>query len=99
MSFLAKNFNYSKKPFGQFVDDIVGGRTEYLRAIASGKPMERATRLRDDYPSIASDFQLPLELDFAKEHEHSSPLRMSGPVTMWLHYDVGLPSRTLTLSC
>lgn len=88
MSFLDKNFTYAQKPFNEFLDGVSRGEKNYLRAISSTKPSERATRLRDDFPSIAADFQLPPELASVTESEHSSPLRISGPVALWLHYDV-----------
>jgi len=44
--------------------------------------------MKKDFPSISDDFQLPPQLAFIRENEHSSPLRISGPVNMWLHYDV-----------
>ena len=88
MSFLDKNFTYTKKPFGEFIDDIQSGGEQYLRALSATSPTREATHLQEDFPTIASDFQLPDELEFVKTHEHSSPLRISGPVAMWLHYDV-----------
>ncbi|KAI7559029.1 hypothetical protein KC346_g22899, partial [Hortaea werneckii] len=51
-------------------------------------PSDQPTNLADDYPEIAADFELPGELIHVVENLHSSPLRISGPVTMWLHYDV-----------
>jgi tRNA wybutosine-synthesizing protein 4 len=29
-------------------------------------------------------------LKYVRDNIHSSPLRISGPVNMWLHYDVSL---------
>ncbi|KAL9089302.1 MAG: hypothetical protein Q9159_002603 [Coniocarpon cinnabarinum] len=88
MSFLDKNFSYVKKPFGSFMDSIEQGGREYMRSISSSKPSEKATNLEHDFPAIATDFQLPSELAFVTERMHSNPLRISGPVAMWLHYDV-----------
>ena len=89
MSFLDKNFSYIRKPFGEFMRGISAGHQEYMRAISASRPMEKPTRLEEDFPQIAADFQLPPELEYVAEHARSSPLRIAGPVAMWLHYDVG----------
>ncbi|KAK1093492.1 tRNA methyltransferase ppm2 [Friedmanniomyces endolithicus] len=60
----------------------------YLRSLSRNAPSDQPTNLADDYPEIAADFELPGELIYVVENLHSSPLRISGPVTMWLHYDV-----------
>ena len=90
MNFRAKNFSYSTKTFGDFIDQAERGAKVYLRSLSADRPSEIATRINDDFPSIASDFQLPSELDIVTGNEsfHSSVLRISGPVNMWLHYDV-----------
>jgi len=88
MNFLSKNFSYETVSFGQFIDHVEAGAQMYLRALSSERPAEHATHLEQDFPSIANDFQLPPELAFVKANSHSSPLRISGPVAMWLHYDV-----------
>ena len=88
MNFQTKNFAYATKAFGEFIDAVEGGAHMYLRALSTDKPAERPTSLVEDYPSIAADFDLPPELGYAMTNAHSSPLRISGPVTMWLHYDV-----------
>lgn len=101
MNFQAKNFAYVSKPFGDFLDQVTEGQKQYLRSIASDKPAAKPAELSHDFPEIAADFILPPELALVKENAHSSPLRISGPVTMWLHYDVSLvaipcPGRCLT---
>lgn len=88
MSFQSKNFRYTTKPFGVFLDDISSGAKQYLRSLALEKPTDRPADFAIDYPEIAPDFQLPEELQMVREHAHSSVLRISGPVAMWLHYDV-----------
>lgn len=88
MNFLAKNFQYTRKPFGQFLDEIKRGEKMYMRALSTAQPADKATNLTEDFPTIAADFQLPPELAYAEAMMHSSPLRISGPVSMWLHYDV-----------
>ncbi|KAF2690400.1 LCM-domain-containing protein [Lentithecium fluviatile CBS 122367] len=88
MMFKNKNFRYMKKPFGTFIDGILAGSKSYLRAVSSSQPNKHPTKLEDDFPTIASDFALPELFGFIKERLHSSPLRISGPVALWLHYDV-----------
>ncbi|KAJ4301635.1 tRNA methyltransferase ppm2 [Kalmusia sp. IMI 367209] len=88
MTFKNKNFSYAKKPFGDFIDGISNGAKTYLRAVSSNQPNKLPTKIEDDFPSIAEDFQLPDALDVIQTSLHSSPLRISGPVTLWLHYDV-----------
>ncbi|KAL1597965.1 tRNA methyltransferase ppm2 [Paraconiothyrium brasiliense] len=88
MTFKDKNFSYVKKPFGDFLDGISAGAQTYLRAVSSAQPNRLPTNLEDDFPSVAADFQLPDAFDMVKRHLHSSPLRISGPVALWLHYDV-----------
>lgn len=94
MNFQAKNFAYVTKPFGEFLDQITKGDMQYLRSIASEKPAVKPAELSRDFPQIAEDFKLPPELAVVKENAHSSPLRISGPVSMWLHYDVSLVAIT-----
>ncbi|KAI9821907.1 MAG: tRNA methyltransferase ppm2 [Pycnora praestabilis] len=88
MDFQNKNFSYVTKPFGDFLGAINEGRKLYLRSLASDKPAELPADLSRDYPELAGSFQLPPELATVAENAHSSPLRISGPVIMWLHYDV-----------
>lgn len=88
MNFQSKNFSYVTMPFGQFMDSIESGAKLYLRALSSSKPAKQATTLQEDYPEIAPDFCIPPELELVKSRMHSSPLRISGSVSMWLHYDV-----------
>jgi tRNA wybutosine-synthesizing protein 4 len=88
MDFKTKNFNYVTQDFGAFLDGCAGGSKMYLRSVSTNAPSDQPTNLADDYPEIAADFELPGELIYVVENLHSSPLRISGPVTMWLHYDV-----------
>lgn len=88
MDFQTKNFDYVTKDFGAFLDECQGGGQLYLRALSKDAPSDQPTNLADDYPEIAADFELPGELIYVVENLHSSPLRISGPVAMWLHYDV-----------
>ncbi len=88
MNFQAKNFRYVTKEFGEFLDQVTRGQRQYLRSLASDKPAEKPAELSRDFPQIADDFRLPPELDLVSNNAHSSPLRISGPVSMWLHYDV-----------
>ena len=88
MNFQRKNFSYRTKRFGDFVDQITAGSFQYLRSLATERPSEKAANLTVDFPELALDFKLPPQLEIVTRNAHSSPLRISGPVTMWLHYDV-----------
>lgn len=87
MDFQAKNFSYIKKPLGTFLNEIKGGSMQYLRSLASTNPTNAAAHLSADFPKLAPEFQIPEALGVVEEHLHSSVLRISGPVKMWLHYD------------
>jgi tRNA wybutosine-synthesizing protein 4 len=90
MTFGTKNFIYIKRSVSDFFNNIASGSPSYLRAISSMQPNKLPTRLEDDFPAISADFQIP-ELCREVINEatyHSSPLRISGPVSLWLHYDV-----------
>jgi tRNA wybutosine-synthesizing protein 4 len=90
MTFGTKNFTYEKRSVSSFFSSIDNGAPSYLRAISSTQPNKLPTRLEDDFPSIAADFQIPtLCRNVINDNTyHSSPLRISGPVSLWLHYDV-----------
>ncbi|EEH06591.1 leucine carboxyl methyltransferase [Histoplasma capsulatum G186AR] len=88
MNFQTKNFSYITKEFGKFIDEIYDGSRQYLRSVSSVNPMEQPANLAQDFPGLQGDFHLPPELSFVSENAHSFPLRLSGPVILWLHYDV-----------
>lgn len=88
MNFQAKNFAYVTKTFGSFLDEVHAGGRQYLRSISAEQPSKLPADLATDFPGLRDDFRLPEYLALATENAHSSPLRISGPVTMWLHYDV-----------
>ena len=88
MNFQRKYFRYVKKPFGEFIDDISAGKMQYLRSLSKDAPADAPANFSSDYESIAGDFQLPSGLSTVTENFHSCVLRISGPVAMWLHYDV-----------
>lgn len=88
MSFSSKNFAYVTKKFGDFLDEAEKGSKLYLRSLSAEKASELPADIVKDYPAISADFKLPSELASVKDNAHSSPLRISGPVNMWLHYDV-----------
>ena len=88
MDFQQKNFSYTKKPFGVFVDEISRGSRQYLRSLALENPSREPANIWADYPELAADFVIPSQLDILTNSIHSSVLRISGPVAMWLHYDV-----------
>lgn len=93
MNFQNKNFSYVTKPFGTFLDEVYAGGLQYLRTISTEQPSKVPANLAADFPELKGDFYLPTQLSFASNNAHSSPLRISGPVTMWLHYDVSDPSK------
>ncbi|KAF2129601.1 LCM-domain-containing protein [Dothidotthia symphoricarpi CBS 119687] len=88
MTFKDKNFQYVKRSVSDFFDGIATGSKAYLRAVSSSQPNKLPTKLEDDFPSIAADFRIPEIFEAVKSSHHSSPLRISGPVSLWLHYDV-----------
>ena len=88
MDFTAKNFSYVAREFDEFIDEVDSGAKLYLRSLSMDKPAELPADLSKDFPSLAQDFRMPHELETILKTSHSSPLRISGPVIMWLHYDV-----------
>ncbi|KAL9030825.1 MAG: hypothetical protein Q9196_001079 [Gyalolechia fulgens] len=88
MNFQQKNFSYVKKRFGEFMREASGGSKQYLRSLAAEKPADQPACFYDDFPCLGEDFHLPVQLETVSCNHHSSPLRISGPVNMWLHYDV-----------
>ncbi|KAF1846610.1 LCM-domain-containing protein [Cucurbitaria berberidis CBS 394.84] len=88
MTFKDKNFQYAKESVADFLDGIAQGSQAYLRAVSSSQANKLPTKLEDDFPTIAADFRIPDVFDIVKSRYHSSPLRISGPVSLWLHYDV-----------
>ncbi|CAL3962524.1 unnamed protein product [Diplocarpon coronariae] len=88
MDFKSKNFAYVPRRFGKFLDQIESGEKLYLRSLSSDRPSEQPADIAKDFPYIAPDFRLPAELSVVTANAHSSPLRISGPVNMWVHYDV-----------
>jgi tRNA wybutosine-synthesizing protein 4 len=88
MNFQTKNFSYVTKDFSTFLGEVCAGGRQYLRSISSDKPTKTPANLVLDFPGLQNDFRLPPELSIASERAHSSPLRISGAINMWLHYDV-----------
>ena len=88
MDFQHKNFKYVKKSFNEFINEVENGSPQYLRSLASENPSGKPADFWSDFPGLATDFELPREFDMIKKNMHSSVLRISGPVDMWLHYDV-----------
>lgn len=94
MDFNAKNFGYVTKTCGEFADEVRCGSRLYLRALSMEEPSALPANLATDFPSLSDDFLLPPQLSFIAENIFSSVLRISGPVNMWLHYDVRAPNPT-----
>lgn len=91
MDFNAKNFRYTTMAFGDFAREVQAGKSMYLRALSSDAPADQAASLDRDFPMLTTDFSLPQELVTCTENVHSSILRISGPVNMWLHYGTSWP--------
>lgn len=91
MDFNAKNFSYVTKTVSNAIDDMArDGKRLYMRALSEDKPADQPADLRTDFPQLAEDFAIPDALSLVSESTFSTVLRMSGPVNMWLHYDVSL---------
>jgi tRNA wybutosine-synthesizing protein 4 len=82
MDFATKNFKYIPKLFAEFIDSISNQEKLYLRSLSAQSPTETPSNISKDYPTLSADFYLPKELEYVKNNSHSSPLRISGPVTM-----------------
>ncbi|KAL2682236.1 hypothetical protein IWX47DRAFT_909264 [Phyllosticta citricarpa] len=95
MTFASKNFSYAKETFSTFLARALAGEPVYLRSVALTQPAKKPTHLATDFAAVAPDFALPAAIrEVIEESEasggglHSSPLRISGPVALWCHYDV-----------
>jgi tRNA wybutosine-synthesizing protein 4 len=90
MNFQRKDFAYTTVPFHHFVRRLEADPAAhmYLRSISGADPTRLPAEFRTDWPELAPDFVLPPALGFVGRHRHSSPLRVSARVNMWLHYDV-----------
>ena len=88
LNFQQKNFQYVTKKFQDFADQIKEGSRQYMRSLASDEPSEKPANFWVDFPELGPDFELPSEFEMVKRNMHSAVLRISGPVIMWLHYDV-----------
>ncbi|KAI1139759.1 LCM-domain-containing protein [Hypoxylon sp. FL0543] len=88
MDFNSKNFVYARKRLGDTVQAMATGHKLYLRALSEEHPSDQPANIKVDFPQLAGGFQLPDALSFVTENEFSSVLRITGPVNMWLHYDV-----------
>lgn len=96
MNFQRKDsFNYTTLPFHTFLDILNSSAKSpdikphmYLRSISSSSPNSKPAILESDWPEIAADFRLPSSMSLLSKNLHSSPLRISSNLSMWLHYDV-----------
>jgi len=94
MNFLSKNFKYTTQSFAEFIDSVFNLSTErvYLRAV-SEDAKNKPANLREDFPSLAQDFEVPPILwgdgGIREDKVFSTVLRVGSVGTsMWLHYDV-----------
>ena len=97
MDFLQRNFVYERMKFSNFIDDILQGSPQYLRSLSNDRPSLEPSNFASDFPELAPDFTLPEELSFVAQNMHSSTLRVSGVVNMWLHYDVSIISENMMM--
>lgn len=89
MNFRRKNFTYRTVLFHQLLQELNDRSSHlYLRSLSSASPASAPANINTDWPEIASDFSIPPPLKGIKENIHSSPLRISNDISMWLHYDV-----------
>ena len=88
MDFNSKNFAYISTSFGKAMAEMQAGSRMYLRSLSRSKPSEEPANLEHDFPELVQDFCLPPELRYVDSSLFSSVLRISGRVSMWLHYDV-----------
>lgn len=98
MNFQRKeSFSYNTLPFHLYLDILNAACKNpgsdiqphmYMRAISSTSPNSKPAILSSDWPELAADFHLPEQLNLLAQNLHSSPLRISMNVSMWLHYDV-----------
>ncbi|EXJ63507.1 uncharacterized protein A1O5_11556 [Cladophialophora psammophila CBS 110553] len=90
MNFQRKDFAYKTTTFHEFIHELESNPNAhmYLRSISSTNPTTLPADLSADWPELAPDFHIPPALSFVQNNQHSSPLRISANVNMWLHYDV-----------
>lgn len=91
MNFQRKDFTYTTLTFHNFIKILQNNREAhmYLRSLSSNNPTQSPAIFDDDWPSLADDVHLDHpSLAFIRRNKHSSPLRISANVNMWLHYDV-----------
>jgi len=92
MNFQRKDFSYTTLTFHNFIKILQNNREAhmYLRSLSSNSPSQSPAIFDDDWPTLAKDVhldQIPA-LGFMRRNRHSSPLRISANINMWLHYDV-----------
>lgn len=90
MNFQRKDFSYVTITFHEFLQQCEANPSAhlYLRSIAATNPGQSPANFTSDWPSISPDFHLDPALDLIQRQMHSSVLRISANVSMWLHYDV-----------
>jgi tRNA wybutosine-synthesizing protein 4 len=91
LQFASKNYVYETVPFSRFRSHLQQNAHVYLRSLATKSPFRRPANFWTDFPGLAPDFQIPemlKDLCGLPDNLHSSVLRVSGDVAIWLHYDV-----------
>lgn len=88
MDFQNKNFSYVTMKLHDFIDRVEQGHQLYMRSLSASNKTEHPAVFQKDFSALSADFSLPGGMSHVLDNAHSSPLRISGPVVMWLHYDV-----------
>jgi tRNA wybutosine-synthesizing protein 4 len=86
-----KSFQYRTCEFSEFVSLLKQRKHVYLRALASNASFKEPANFWRDFSDISDDFIIPeiVQTDFnLKDSLHSAVLRISGDVSIWIHYDV-----------
>jgi tRNA wybutosine-synthesizing protein 4 len=86
-----KNFQYRTCTFSEFKGLLEQKKHVYLRALAGNHSFKGPANFWKDFPTIADDLLIPQTLKDGfnlDDKLHSAVLRVSGDVSVWIHYDV-----------
>jgi tRNA wybutosine-synthesizing protein 4 len=86
-----KNFKYRTCTFSEFTTMLEQKKHVYLRALAGNHSFKEPANFWKDFLAIADDFVIPSDLRKGFDLDtklHSAVLRVSGDVSVWIHYDV-----------
>lgn len=90
MNFQRKDFSYETVSFETCINHLTDPKSHiYLRSLSNTSATTKPANFFEDYPELAPDFHFPSVMsELLSQTVHSSPLRVSNNVTMFLHYDV-----------